>query len=259
MKNKKNPPRISVITPSYNQGRFIKETIDSVLSQNYPNLEYWIIDGGSTDETVTLLKSYGKKIHWISEKDKGQANGINKGMKRATGEIVTYLNSDDVFLPNALNTIADFFFTHPEAQWVSGDYFIIDEVGNKIQSYVARYKTLLRESPTLSKLSIANYVIQPSTFWRRDLLKKIGLFDESLRYCMDYDYWMRVMQKYPLYTLDNHFSLFRIHTSSKGGVQYKNQFDEEHEVMKRYIKSPLLVFLHKLHALLIVGIYKIIK
>ena len=171
----KTLPKITVITPSYNQGHFITETIDSVLSQNYPNLEYIVMDGGSTDDTVDILKSYGKKFTWVSKKDKGQTDAINKGIKKSTGDIICYLNSDDVFLPNTLNTVAEYFMQNPEAMWVTGDYFIIDADGNKIQSFVAEYKKWLRQNPSKQRLSIANYIIQPSTFWRKELTQEIGL------------------------------------------------------------------------------------
>jgi glycosyltransferase involved in cell wall biosynthesis len=259
MEKAKGNPKISVITPSYNQGEFIKETIDSVLSQNYPNLEYWVIDGGSKDNTVAILKSYGNKIKWVSEKDRGQTHAINKGLRRATGSILTYLNSDDVYLPNTLNTVAEFFSNNPAAMWLTGDYFIIDATGKKIQSFIANYKKLLRQKPTLTRLAVANYIIQPSTFWRRELFKKIGFFDESLRYCMDFDYWMRTIKKYPPAILPNHFSLFRVHKGSKGGGSYDKQFSEEHKIVKKYVKNPLLVFAHKIHMTVTVLIYKLIK
>jgi glycosyltransferase involved in cell wall biosynthesis len=167
-------PKISIITPSYNQGQFIKETIDSVLDQNYPNLEYWVIDGGSTDNTVKILKKYGTKIKWVSEKDRGQTHAINKGLKKASGEIIAYLNSDDVYLPNSLFTIADYFMKHPDIMWLTGDYVIIDELGHQIQSGVAWYKRLFRTFPGRTSLMIGNYIIQPSTFWRSQVVKKLA-------------------------------------------------------------------------------------
>lgn len=252
-------PKISIITPSYNQGHFIKETIDSVLNQNYPNLEYIVMDGGSTDSTVSILKSYGKKIIWSSKKDSGQTNAINTGIKKSTGEIVAYLNSDDVFLPNTLHTVAEYFMNNSDAQWLTGDYFIIDEKGNKIQSLIASYKKVLRSFPNKTTLSIANFIIQPSTFWRRSLMKKVGFFNESLHYCMDFEYWMRIIQKHPLHILSNHFSLFRIHGNSKGGSLYKKQFLEEHAIVVKYTPNILLRIIHKLHATLIVLVYNIIK
>lgn len=256
---KSNYPKITIITPSFNQGHFIKETIDSVLKQKYPNLEYWVIDGGSTDDTVKILKSYGKKIQWVSEKDSGQTHAINKGLARSTGDIIAYLNSDDVFLPNTLFTVAGYFVGHPDAQWLTGDYYIIDEKGTKIQSFVVEYKKLLRMFSSFTLLSIANYIIQPSTFWRADVVKKIGTFNQKLRYCMDFDYWMRLYQRYPLHVVDTPFSLFRIHAASKGGSQYIKQFAEEHDVVQKYMPSSLVLLLHKLHSSAIVVAYKLLK
>jgi len=256
---KKDLPKISIITPSYNQGHLIKETIDSVLGQNYPNLEYIVMDGGSTDDTVKVLKQYNGKLDYVSKKDKGQTDAINQGIKKSTGDIIMYLNSDDVMLPNTLNTVGEYFNNNPKAMWLTGDYFIIDEQGKKIQSFVANYKKVLRNFPFFDVLSIANFIIQPSTFWRKELTKEIGTFDESLHLCMDYDYWMRTIQKYPLHVLPNHFSLFRIHGTSKGGTQYEKQFNEEHQVLTRYNHNPLIRFIHKIHATLIVLIYNIIK
>lgn len=256
---KLNFPKISIITPSFNQGHFIKETIDSVLNQNYPNLEYIVMDGGSTDNTVEILKSYGNKITWVSKKDKGQTDAINKGLKKATGDIIAYLNSDDVYLPNTLNTVSEYFVNHQDAFIVTGDYFIIDANGKKIQSYVATYKKMLRKNPTIEKLAIANYIIQPSTFWRKEVFKEVGLFDESLRYCMDFDYWLRTMKLFKLHVLSNHFSLFRIHGESKGGALFVKQFDEEHQVVLKHISNPIIRLLHKIHASMIVLAYKLIK
>jgi len=252
-------PRISIITPSFNQGRFIKQTIDSVLSQNYPNLEYIVMDGGSTDDTISILKSYGDKIIWESKKDKGQSDALNMGFKRSTGEIVAYLNSDDVYLPNTLFTVGEYFLENPNIMWLTGDYFIIDAENKKIQSFVAGYKKLLRYNPSLFLLCIANYIIQPSTFWKSSLFKEIGYFNESYKFCMDYDYWMRIFQKYFPSVLPRHFSLFRIHDASKGGSQYKAQFEEEHEVVIKYTKNVFIRCAHKIHTQLIAWIYNIIK
>lgn len=252
-------PSITVITPSFNQGAFIKETIDSVLEQNYPHLEYWVIDGGSTDKTVSILKSYGKKIKWISEKDKGQTDALNKGMKKAKGDIVCYLNSDDVFMPGTLIKVGQTFLLNPSIDWVSGDYIIIDQSGKEIQSFVVWYKQLLRSTKFSWLLHITNYIIQPSTFWRRSVFSQIGFFDQSLRYCMDYDFWLRLMKLHqPLY-IPEPLSKFRIHSQSKGGSQFDKQFREERLVERRYSKNSWLNILHNIHSSLTVLAYNVIK
>lgn len=139
-------PLISIITPSFNQGQFIEETLKSVASQTYKNYEHIIIDGGSTDGTIEILKKYQKKypdkIKWISEKDKGQSDAINKGLKMAKGEILCYLNSDDVFYYYTLETVVNFFKKHKEVYWVTGDYEIINEESKKIRSLIPIYKKI---------------------------------------------------------------------------------------------------------------------
>lgn len=255
----KNYPKISIITPSFNQGQFIKETIESVLNQNYPHLEYLVMDGGSTDETVKILKSYGEKINWVSKKDRGQAAAINEGIKKSTGEIIAYLNSDDVMLPHTLKRVADYFMSHDEAMWLTGDYSIINEKGQKIQSFVPKYKTLLRKLPYFNTLVVANFIIQPSTFWKRSLTDEIGFLDESLHLCLDFDYWLRIIKKHPLHVLPNKLSLFRIHGASKGLALYEKQFKEEHRVMACYTDNIVLKTLHKIHSGLIILVYNLIK
>jgi glycosyltransferase involved in cell wall biosynthesis len=252
-------PTISIITPSYNQGQFIKQTIDSVLSQNYPKLEYWVIDGGSSDQTVKILQSYGKKINWISEKDNGQTDAINKGLQKTSGEIVAYLNSDDCFAAGTLKSVGEFFVSNKTAIWVTGDYKIIDASGTEIQSLVRKYKTFFRilELPFLIK--ILNYINQPSTFWRRDAMARVGMFDDSLRYCMDYDFWLRLYELQKPFLLAEQLSHFRIHGNSKGGSQYTKQFAEENLIVKRYTKNQAVLLLHKLHSFAIVQAYKLLK
>lgn len=252
-------PKISIVIPSYNQGLFIKETIDSVLNQKYPNLELIIIDGNSTDSTISILESYGRKIKWISEKDSGQTEAINKGLKMASGDILTYLNSDDCYLPGSLLAVSNFFNTHNNVYWVTGDYIIINEKGHRIQPYICWYKRILRKFHSPFMLYFANFIIQPSTFWKKTVTLRVGFFNESLKYVMDYDYWLRIINKYPLYVINKSLSAFRIHSSSKGGSQFKNQFNEELSVVLKYSKKRFIFFLHYCHNKLIIFIYNFIK
>lgn len=259
MKRVSSLPKISIITPSFNQGQFIEETITSVLTQQYPHVEYWVIDGGSTDNTVSILKKYQKHLRFVSEKDRGQTHAINKGIKKSTGEIIGYLNSDDVLAPGALKTVGALFRDHPEAAWLTGEYRIINAHGTTIQPYVTWYKRLLRLTANKQVLSVANYISQPSTFWRRSAMQRVGLFDERLRYCMDFQYWLRLFQESPPLICNQELSSFRIHGASKGGSAYEKQFAEEHAVLKATTSNPLILLLHKLHASAIVGAYKLLK
>jgi glycosyltransferase involved in cell wall biosynthesis len=180
---------VSIVTPSFNQGRFIRATIDSVLSQGVGRLDHFVADGGSRDETVDVLRSYGDLIQWVSEPDKGQTDAINKGMRRARGDIVAYLNSDDVYLPGALKKVLDVFERHPEIDFVYGDFNAIDEQGHLID----RIKTIPYDPQIL--IYDANYICQPASFYRRSLLERIGLFDDSLRFLMDYEFFLRASKR----------------------------------------------------------------
>ncbi|MDC1068229.1 glycosyltransferase family 2 protein [Candidatus Kapabacteria bacterium] len=255
--------KISVITPSYNQGNFISETIESVLNQNWDNLEYIIMDGGSTDNTLEIIKKYDKdnpnKIIWKSEKDRGQSHAINKGFELATGDIVCWLNSDDYFPKDTLKKVAAKFEDNPNSKWLTGDYIIIDANGNEIQNFVKKYKNLLKLLPKKLTLSIANYVNQPSTFWRKDIIDEIGLINEDLNYTMDYEYWIRIIQKYDPLIVKDALSVFRIHGESKGGDQFEKQFKEEYQVAKNNNVGILPLLLHSIHNKLIIAAYKFLK
>ncbi|MCX6154305.1 MAG: glycosyltransferase family 2 protein [Candidatus Kapabacteria bacterium] len=251
--------KITVITPSYNQGHFIEETILSVINQSYKNIEYIVCDGGSTDNTLEILKKYEDKLHWISEKDSGQSDAINKGIRMSTGDIICYINSDDYFLEGAFEAVIEAFNNYRKCNWVTGDCIIVNEKSIIIQQLVSTYKRILRLFPSKRMLSLANFIIQPSTFLKRSVIEEFGLIDQSLHLTMDYDYWMKIIQKYQPCIIKKPLSAFRIHGNSKGGAQYKKQFDEELMVMKRYDKSQVRYFFHYLHNMMIVLIYKIIK
>lgn len=177
-------PRISIVTPSLNQGQFIEETIRSVLLQGYPDLEYIIIDGGSKDASIQEIEKYSNWLHyWVREPDKGQANAINKGFKRTTGEIVAWLNSDDYYEKNALMHIAN-KFADEQNDFVYGDTRIVDESGRVICHFLAKDFSYQDEL-------FYNYVPQQSCFWKRSVFNEIGFLNESYHYTMDYEFWIR--------------------------------------------------------------------
>lgn len=201
-------PLVTLVTPSFNQGRFIKETIESILSQNYTPIEYMVIDGGSTDETLEILKSYRNRFYWISEKDQGQSNAINKGWRRARGEILAWLNSDDIYLPGAISKAVFFLKSHPEAGAVYGEGYHIEEDGRIIE----RYPT---EPYNRQRLAETCYICQPTVFIRRAVLEEVGFLDENLQYCMDYDLWFRIVKKYAFGYVPEYLACTRFYRESK--------------------------------------------
>ena len=249
-------PKITVITPSYNQSEFIERTITSVLGQGYPHLEYMVMDGGSTDGTVEILRRYAGRLAWSSEKDRGQAHAINKGLEKATGEIVCYLNSDDTLEEGALHRVGSYFPAHPDAQFVTGKCRIVDVHGVETRKAITLYKNLWLRMKSYKLLLVLNYISQPATFWRRDVLTSVGHFDESLHYTMDYDYWLRVGRVCTLHVIDHYLAAFRVHPDSKGGSAAQAQFDSEVAVAMRYVRSGMLIGLHRLHARLILAVYR---
>jgi glycosyltransferase involved in cell wall biosynthesis len=251
-------PKITVITPSYNQGKFIEQTIQSILSQGYPNVEHLVVDGGSTDETLDILRHYDHRIQWISEADRGQSDAINKGLLQSTGAIICYLNSDDLFTPGALLKVGKFFQSHPQAFWLTGKCQIIDQNGKEMRRPGTIYKNFWLHGHSLKVLSIMNYISQPATFWRRKAYKQVGYFDERWYFAMDYDYWLRLGKYYRLWFLDEYLASFRVHPGSKGSSSAKSQFDEELEVARRHVSSHALLKLHAIHSELSIRIYNLV-
>lgn len=211
----------SIVTPTFNQGQYIEETILSVLGQNYPNLEYIIIDGGSTDNTVEIVKKYEKHLKfWVSEKDKGQAYAINKGLQYCTGEIFNWLNSDDYLEPGALQNIGNAFSEN--AQMVAGRVRIFDE--NKTIEFVQHKK--------LSARGLMNWMpgvqfVQPGVWMKRDLIQQSGGIDETLHYSFDWDLYIRYLSKFPLVKyIDDLLIHFRYHDQSKT-ISSPDRFQQE--------------------------------
>ena len=252
-------PRISIITPSWNQGPFIERTVRSVLDQGYPNLEYIVMDGGSTDGTIDILRKYEGRLTWVSEKDKGQADAINKGIARSTGDIIAYLNSDDVYEPGALHRVAEHFRTHPETMWLTGQCRIINEKDREIRRPITAYKNFLLRHYRYPLLLVTNPVSQPATFWRRDAVKEFGLFDENEHLVMDYDYWLRIGKKYPPAVMNGYLAGFRVYAASKTSSSFLTTFKREMELARRYSGSPLLNGLHRISYVFIAAAYLVLN
>jgi len=249
-------PEITIITPSYNQGQFIGQTIESVLSQDYPHLQYIVMDGGSTDNTVDVLKQYDGKLTWRSEGDRGQSHAINKGIAMATGDVIAFLNSDDLYEPGALRKVGQYFALHSQASWVTGRCRTIDAQGREIRRGVTAYKNLWLRFGSYTVLQVTDYVSQPATFWHRRVVQKVGLFDEGVRYAMDYDYSLRVGRHFRLDVIHDYLARYRMHPASKAGSSANAQFDVDLEIARRHVSSPVLKWLHVVHNAMIVAAYR---
>lgn len=222
--------KISIITPSFNQSKYLEQTILSVLNQNYLNLEYIIIDGGSADNSVEMIKKHEKHIaYWRSEKDRGQSDAINKGLKKATGEIVAWLNSDDLFLPKTLQTVNAIFQTNPDVDLIYGDVINFYEDNKKTDYHTNQFNPY----DFISRVSIH----QPAVFWRKKILNEIGYLDESLYYLMDYDLWMRIFFTYKTMKANKPLAEFRIHDTSKTSSNPKGLYLEYRKILSRFFNS----------------------
>jgi glycosyltransferase involved in cell wall biosynthesis len=218
--------KISIITPSFNQGVFIDDTIRSVMEQDHPDIEHIVVDGGSTDATVDILKKY-PHLSWVSEKDSGQTNAINKGFRMASGDVLAWLNSDDMYERNVLGTIAGYFASHPECMLLYGDITFVDRAGKRLFEVTGKmmdYERLL-ENP--------DRVRQPSCFWRSALVREVGELDESLHLVMDLDFLLRAGARYPFHYIPKNLSFFRYYEQSKSLSLVRRQAREIYGVYKK--------------------------
>jgi len=223
-------PKISVITPSFNQGQFIEQTILSVISQGYPNLEFIIIDGGSTDNTVEIIKKHETSItHWQSKKDNGQASAINEGFGMATGDILCWLNSDDMYLPDILNKIPNYFTDINSAEIVFGNCTHFNDQSKKTRG------SNVVEAHEKFALSLCDYIIQPSSFFTRAAWLKAGILNEALHFCFDWDWFIRAERAGINYIpVQEYLSLYRIHDAHKSGGRGTKRVEELKQIAALY-------------------------
>jgi glycosyltransferase involved in cell wall biosynthesis len=228
-----NLPKITIITPSFNQAQFLEKTILSVLNQNYPNLEYIIVDGGSTDGSLEIIKKYERQLAWwISEKDNGQTHAINKGLRRATGTWVGWQNSDDIYYENVFYDFASIALKNSGTGLIIGDMMIIDENDNVIrdmQFVKPTYKSILAGGMVLGN---------QAAFWRRSIHQKIGFLNEKYQYCFDYEWFLRLLNNTDAIHRDKFWGAIRKHKNTKSNLD-KDKYDQEESQLKLEYKFLL--------------------
>jgi glycosyltransferase involved in cell wall biosynthesis len=218
----------SIVTPCLNGEATIAEALRSVREQGYEPLEHVVVDGGSTDRTVEIVRDAGDHVRWISEPDRGLSDAMNKGIAMARNDVIGWLNADDAYLPGALAAVAEAFASRPDALWVTGRCLIIDADGNEIRRGVTRYKDALLRRWSFPLFLTQNFVSSPATFVRRDAFDLVGGFEERFKYSMDYDVWLKLGRRSPPVVIDRPLACFRMAGGSLSMTGFEQQF-AEHE------------------------------
>jgi glycosyltransferase involved in cell wall biosynthesis len=252
---------ISVVTPSYNQARFIERTIQSVLSQegNF-EIDYFVADGGSNDGTLDILKRHSDRLRYVSEPDRGPTDAIAKGFRAARGDIVAWLNSDDVYCPGALQRVKEAFEAAPQARWLCGRCGIMDVEDRETRRWITAYKNWWLRRYSFRKLLVLNFISQPAVFLRRSVIEEIGAPDQECKVAFDYAYWLRIASRHPPLILDDYLARFRAYPASLGGGNPRIQFREERDTAARYSHGmPFVRLLHSAHARMVVSAYAVMR
>jgi glycosyltransferase involved in cell wall biosynthesis len=246
----KKLPKISIVIPTYNAERYLEETLESIFSQNYPNLEVWVQDGGSTDKTLLIIKKFSQKytqIKWVSQKDKGQLDAINKGLEKVTGEILTYINADDVYQKGALLAVGEYFARYPNTFWLAGKGDIVNEEGKVKNSWVTGYKNFLLKINNYKLLLLVNYLVQPAVFLSQKAFRKFGPFTGEGRIVMEYALWLKIARLQMPAVLPRYLASFRLTAGNLSSTQFQKLLYADYQIVKKYTANPILLFLHRLH------------
>jgi glycosyltransferase involved in cell wall biosynthesis len=230
----------------------LEKTLKSIFSQKYLNLEVIIQDGGSADGSVEIIRRYAKKhksINWVSQKDGGQLDAINTGLKKANGDVLTYINADDIYKSGTLAEVGEIFKNNPETLWLVGRGDIIDDKENITNKWVTFYKNSLLDLNKYSLLLAVNYITQPSTFISKKAYKRYGPFTGTKNYIMEYEMWLK-LGKVEMPTLTNKYlSSFRLIPGTISSTSFNTLLKIDYEIAEKYTKNPLLLMIHKLNNL----------
>jgi len=250
-------PSISVVTPCLDAAATIEETLASVRSQAYAGeLEHVVIDGGSSDGTLELLER-ADGVRWISEPDRGRSDAANKGVALASGEVIGFLNADDLYEPGALAAVGEALAARPDAMWATGHCPIVDGEGREIRRAVTRYKNLLLRHWSLPLYLTQNFISDPATFVRREALEAAGPFDERYAISMDYDLWLRIARRHEPLVIERPLARFRMHEGTLSMAGFERQFREHAEIARRHGEGHrVAVAVNALTSQLIVVVYR---
>ena len=248
--------KISVITPSFNQADYIERTIRSVIAQQIDGVvEHRIVDGGSTDGTLEILNRYRDHLNFTSEPDNGMSEALNKGFASSSGDILGWLNSDDLYLPGTLRKVTAWFDLHPECGWLYGNCMMIDENDREVRKLITGYKVKKSANFSYNRLLVNNFISQPAVFFRRSFLEKAGPIDVTLSTVMDYDLWLRMANLGNPGYINDFLACFRVHGKSISARNYRFQFEEQYSVHRRYDSRKLPLLRHRLMITAIVSVY----
>jgi glycosyltransferase involved in cell wall biosynthesis len=241
--NKTDLPKVTIVTPSYNQAEFLEETIKSVLNQTYPNIEYIVVDGGSTDGSVDIIKKYEDQLAWwVSEPDNGQSDAINKGFAKATGDVYNWLNSDDILYPDAVKIAVHFMQKHPESEVVYGDRIVIDGKGRIIDVFEP-----VSVSKRMAKFALR--IPQEATFFSARIWKKVNGLNESLHFVMDSDLWYRFLEETRFFHIPVFLGAYRNHEESKSVYGLGKEKSDKAMAEIKYLRKNYSSFLSKVKLL----------
>lgn len=242
--------KISIIIPSFNKGKYIAKTLDSIVKQNYPNLEVLVYDGGSTDQSLKILAKYCQKHHYIklvSKKDQGQLDAINRGFKKAKGDILAYINADDLYRPNVFEKVAQTFRNYPNTNWVTGYGEVIDEKDKKIARAFTLYKNRLIKLNSYPLLIMVNYLTQPATFISKKAYRKYGPLKGHNKIVMEYELWLKLGKvKMPI-IINETLAAFRLTKTNLSFTHYDEILFNDNHLIDNYTKNRILISLHRLH------------